>query len=128
MMSPSDLLTTQVLTILSSLRHTKLPQVQTEFSVAKTKVKEMEKCIDFPFHSTHSKLHRILHATKVDVKSLVVHFTIQSINYTFRCQNDKEMKNIWFTGFVISSESCIRCATKGEGDGKHIFVGFHHLQ
>ena len=89
-------------------RHTKLPQVQTEFSVAKTKGKGNLKKNDFPFHSTHSKLYRILHATKVDVKSLVVHFTIQSINYTFRCKNDKEMKNIWFTGFVISSESCIR--------------------
>ena len=91
MMSPSDLLATQVLNAFRTLhnsfiieRHTKLPQVQTEFSVAKTKGEGDGKYIDFPFHSTHSKLYRILHATKVDVKSLVVHFTIQSINCTFR--------------------------------------------
>jgi len=56
MMSPSDLLTTQVLNAFRTLhnsfiieRHTKLPQVQTEFSVAKTKVKEMENVSIFHF-------------------------------------------------------------------------------
>ena len=56
MMSPSDLLATQVLNAFRTLhnsfiieRHTKLPQVQTEFSVAKTKVKEMENVSVFHF-------------------------------------------------------------------------------
>jgi len=64
------------------------------------------------------------------VKSLVVHFTIQSRNCAFRRLNDKEMRNVSFTGFVISSKikAASDSATKGEGDGKHIVVRFHHLQ
>jgi hypothetical protein len=80
------------------------------------------------FHFIPHIQSRILHATKVDVKSLVVHFTIQSINCTFRCQNDKEMKK---TRSQVSScpvKAASDSATKGEGDGKHIVVGFHHLQ
>ena len=83
MMSPSDLLATQVLNAFRTLhnsfiieRHTKLLHVQTElsaygekpsrsnlpdeFTVAKTQAEGDGKYIDFPFHYTHSKLHRIV--------------------------------------------------------------------
>jgi len=55
-MSFSDLLATQVLNAFTTWhnsfiieRHTKLPQVQTEISVGKTKVKEMENISIFHF-------------------------------------------------------------------------------
>jgi hypothetical protein len=41
---------------------------------------------DFPFHSIYSKLHCVLHAKKVEVKSLDAHFTtkIQIIHHNGR--------------------------------------------
>ena len=61
------------------------------------------KCIDYKFNSTHSKLHRMMYATKVDGKIFHHHFAIHGINCTFHCYKVKE-------------------------DGKHIVRRFHHFQ
>ena len=51
-----------------------LPKSQKN-SVPKNQAEGDGKYIDFPFHSTYSKLRCILHAKKVELKSLAAHFT-----------------------------------------------------